>query len=136
MQIRQLSDRISVAPQIEPADLSRLAEAGFTTVIDNRPDVEIGVPLGSEVFADAARAAGLDFHYLPIVPGQMTADLVQDFAAVLDGAPGPVLAYCRSGTRSAHAWALGQAGRMSAEEIIAAGARAGYDLSGLGPYLR
>lgn len=136
MNLHQLTDKIAVSPQIDPADLAGLRAEGFTTLIDNRPDVEIAAALCSERMAAAAAAAGLDFHYLPIIPGRMTMDLVRAFAEVVENSPGRVLAYCRSGTRSSHAWALGQAGRMTADEILDAGARAGYDLSGLAPYLR
>ena len=125
MNPRHLTSGIAVAPQIEPDDFDALAQAGFTTVIANRPDAEVEPTHRSEVMAERAAQAGLVYHYLPIVPGQLGPDQIERFRAILDGSPGPVLAYCRSGTRSATAWALGQAGR-----------NAGYDLSHLAPMLR
>lgn len=136
MELHALTDQLSVSPQIEIEDLPQLAAAGFAVVIDNRPDSEIGADLSSARMAEAAAAAGLAFHYLPVVPGQMTADLVRQLTGIVDATEGKVLAYCRSGTRSATAWALGQAGRRPGQDILRMAAAAGYDLSGIAPYLR
>ena len=141
MDLRRLTDTIFVAPQIDIADLPRLADAGFTTLIDNRPDGEIEAALQSARMAEAAEAAGLAFHYLPIEPGGLTPALADRLGSLIDEAaqgaePGDkILAYCRSGTRSASAWALSQAGRRPRAEILETAARAGYDLSGLAGYL-
>lgn len=136
MHVNHLIDGLAVSPQIAPEDVAPLAEAGFTTLVDNRPDVEVGADLASNRMAALAAEAGLDFHYLPVSPGGLTPDTAARFRQILDAAPGPVLAYCRSGTRSAHLWALARAGQIPAERIIAAGAAAGYDLSGLVRALR
>lgn len=136
MDLRPLTDTLTVAPQIERAELAELAARGFRSVIDNRPDGEIDAALSSAAMAEAAAAAGLEFVYLPYEPGQLTPDLVRDFRAALDRLPGPVLAYCRSGTRCANLWALASAGRLPADEIVARGAAAGYDLSAHLPVLR
>lgn len=133
---RQVTERLAVTPQIDPEDIPALAEAGFTTIIANRPDAEVDLSHGSEAMAGHAAQAGLDFHYLPIVPGQLGPEQIEKFSEILDNAPGPVLAYCRSGTRSITAWALGQAGKKPAGEIIEAARQAGYDLSHLAPLLR
>ena len=136
MDPRQLTDTLAVAPQIEPEDFDALAQAGFTTVIANRPDSEVDPSHQSAAMAERAAQVGIAYHYLPIVPGQLGPDQVQRFRAILDEAEGPVLAYCRSGTRSATAWALGQSGSRPAREIVEAARQAGYDLSYLGPMLR
>lgn len=133
---RHITDKLAVAPQIEPEDMATLAQAGFTTVIANRPDSEVEASHRSDVMASRAAEAGLDYHYLPIVPGQLGPDEVQQFRDIIDNAAGPVLAYCRSGTRSTTAWALGQAGQRPAGEIVEAARQAGYDLSHLAPLLR
>jgi len=133
---RQLTDKLAVTPQIDPEDFATLAQAGFTTVIANRPDSEVEPSHGSDLMARCAAQAGLDYHYLPIVPGQLGPEQVERFLEILDSAPGPVLAYCRSGTRSATVWALGQSGRKPASEIVEAARQAGYDLSHLAPILR
>lgn len=136
MTSRHLTPDFAVAPQIEPEDFDALAQAGFTTVIDNRPDAEVEPTYRSDMMAERAAQAGLAYHYLPIVPGQLGRDQVARFREILDSSTGPVLAYCRSGTRSATAWALGQAGDRPADEILTAGRNAGYDLSHLAPMLR
>ena len=135
MDLRQISPDLAVAPQIDPRDLAAVAAAGFVGVIDNRPDAEIGPAQSSARMAEAAAQAGLQFHYLP-VGGPMTPALVQGFADAMAAAGGPVLAYCRSGTRSATVWAITQAGKRPADEILRLAARAGYDLSHLRAILR
>lgn len=131
MDIRKIDDSISVAPQIEVQDLAELARLGFQSVISNRPDGEAMDQPGQQVMADAARAAGLEFRYLPLAPGQLTPQLIEDFGSAIDAMPGPVLAYCRSGTRSATLWALSQSGNRPPEEILGMAADAGYDLGGI-----
>ena len=131
MDIRSLTPQLSVAPQIMPEDMARLASAGFRTVVCNRPDAENPAQLQSSRMADAAASAGLAFHYLPVEPGHLSPDLIARFTQILDEDEGPILAYCRSGTRSATTWALGQSGRLAAAEILHKAACAGYDLSGI-----
>lgn len=101
--INPLSNEFAVAPQLTPEDMSAVAEAGFKSVIINRPDFEGGPdqPTSSDVMA-AAKAAGLEAVYLPVVSGAMTQQDVEQFSQLLTTLPAPVLAYCRSGTRSTH----------------------------------
>lgn len=131
MDIRKIDDSISVAPQITPDALSELAAMGFRSVICNRPDGEAPDQPGIDEMAAAAAAAGLEFRALPLAPGQLTPTLIEDFGAALDEMPGPVLAYCRSGTRSATLWALSQSGKRAPAEILGMAATAGYDLGGI-----
>jgi len=136
MDLRHLAPDFAVTPQIDPADLAEAAKLGFRSVIDNRPDEEVEPALQGEAIAAAAKAAGLAYYYLPYYPGALTQDLVAAFEAQMETIEGPVLAYCRSGTRSSHLWALWQAGKQPIEEIVRAAAGAGYDHSGLVPLLR
>lgn len=136
MDLRFLTDGLSVAPQIEPTDLPALAAHGFRAVICNRPDAEVPPALQASAIEAATREAGLEFRYIPYVPGPLTRDLLDSFAEALNTLPGPVLAYCRSGTRSCNLWALAEAGQRPAAEIVARGAEAGYDLSAHLPYLQ
>ena len=131
MEIRQVTPGYAVAPQIEPADMAALAAAGFATVINNRPDAEVPPEQQSAAMRAAAEAAGLAYVENPVVNGAMTMDMVIAQAEALAASPGPVFAYCRSGTRSSIVWALGQAGRQPTDDILAALAKAGYDLGGL-----
>lgn len=135
MDLRPLSQTVAVAPQITPEDVAQLAALGYRTLIDNRPDEEVGPELRSEVMARAAAEAGMAFYYLPYYPGEMTFELVEAFEAALAEAPQPVFGYCRSGTRSSHLWAMARAGEEPLDQIVAAAAAAGYDHSALIPVL-
>lgn len=104
MNPRKLADTISVSEQIGIRDMPAIRDAGFRSIICNRPDGEgWGQPAFAEIEA-AAGAAGLQAAYLPVVPGQMTASQVERFSALMRDLPGPVLAYCRSGARAAGLW--------------------------------
>ena len=129
MDIRPLTDTFSAAPQIDPAELPDIAAAGYTTVICNRPDMEVTEDLYAEAMAKAAADAGLEFHVIPVGHGGMSMEMFDQTAEILENSKGPVLAYCRSGTRSTHVWAFTMAGKMPVDDIIAAAARGGYDLS-------
>lgn len=98
-----LTENFAVAPQLSAEDMASVADAGFKSVIINRPDFEGGPdqPTSSDVMA-AARAAGLQVEYQPVISGGMTPADVQRFAQLLGTLPQPVLAYCRTGTRSTH----------------------------------
>jgi uncharacterized protein (TIGR01244 family) len=129
---RHVTDQLSVSPQIRLEDIPAAAAQGFRLIVNNRPDgEEPGQPTSAEVEA-AARAAGLDYAHIP-VRGGPTADQVEAERKLLETAPGPVLAFCRSGTRSIVTWSIGQAlsGARSRDELKALGAQAGYDLSGV-----
>ncbi len=135
MDIRPLSPTYAVSPQISPEDCQAIADAGFTTVICNRPDAEIPPDLCAQTVEAAAKAAGLAFVIIPITHQTLNAENVAAHRAAIDAASGPVLAYCASGTRSSIVWSMGQAGDLPSDEIIAAAAQAGYDLRGLHPQL-
>jgi uncharacterized protein (TIGR01244 family) len=129
---RRVTDAYSVSPQISPDALAEAAAQGFKLVINNRPDGEVpGQPTSAEMEA-AARAAGLDYLYNPVTGGP-NADNVRRQADAVAAAGGPVLAFCRSGTRSIVTWSLGQAlAGADRAELVRLGAAAGYDL---GPVL-
>lgn len=101
--INSLTDSFAVAPQLSPEDMQGVADAGFKSVIINRPDLEGGPqqPTSEAVMA-AARAAGLEVEYQPVVSGAMTPQDVVRFGELLKQLPAPVLAYCRTGTRCTH----------------------------------
>ena len=129
---RHVTDDFTTAPQISLADVAEAARQGFKTLISNRPDgEEPGQPTAAEVAA-AAQAAGLAFHHIP-VRGGPTPEQVEQTQAVLQDADLPVLAFCRSGTRSIITWSLSQAssGALSRADLVGLGRTAGYDLSGV-----
>ena len=108
MEIRQLSEQYYVSGQLAPGDLAALAEHGFRTIVNNRPDDESpGQPASKELAAEAARL-GIRYLYLPVVSGGITDENVADFARASRGLEGPVLLFCRSGARSTALWRLGQ----------------------------
>jgi uncharacterized protein (TIGR01244 family) len=127
---RKLDDTISVAGQITPDDVAAAAAEGFTFVINNRPDGEQpGQPAAAGIEA-AAAAAGLGYRAIPITHAGFSEDQVNAMREALEAAPGPILAFCRSGTRSTFVWALARSRMGDAPDLLAAKAEAaGYDLS-------
>ncbi len=134
LDIRPITPDYAVSPQIEPADLETIRAAGFTTVINNRPDAEIPPQLQNDRMRAAAEAAGLAFVFIPLVHGQL-ADAVAAQAEAMAASAGPVFAYCATGNRCAIVWALSQAGQRPAEELVGMTARHGYRLSHLLPQI-
>lgn len=133
-EFRRVTDQLSVSPQITLEDLPRAAAMGFKLVINNRPDGEDPSQPSSAAVEAAARAAGLQYAYIP-VRGGPTQDQVAEERSILENSEGPVLAFCRSGTRSIITWSLGEAmdGARSRDELVELGLEAGYDLNGVLP---
>ena len=135
MNTKALTAELSVAAQISTADLQTIAEAGFRSVICNRPD---GEGADQPVFSEIERAAkdwGLQVRHLPAVSGKVTDEQGQAFGALMSELPKPVLAFCRTGLRSTTMWALWQAGLSPQNpplpQIIEHAAKAGFDLKGV-----
>ncbi|CAI8930526.1 TIGR01244 family sulfur transferase [Pseudomonas serboccidentalis] len=131
MDIRPLAPGLSVSEQIFPNQLAELKEAGFRTVVCNRPDGEgSDQPLFAEI-KRAAEAVGIEAHYLPAESGKVTDEQGIAFGKLLESLPKPVLAYCRSGMRSTTMWALSQAGKQSLPHIVETAKKAGFDMKGV-----
>lgn len=105
MEVRQLTKDLTVAGQIGPEHIAAIKQAGFKSIVCNRPDSETGA-VPHDMVEDAARAAGLEFRFIPVVPGAITVDNVEDMATALDELPKPVLAYCRTGARCTNLFLL------------------------------
>lgn len=134
--IRPLNDSIAVAPQITPDDIAAIKAAGYVAIVNNRPDdEEPGQPTGEAIRA-AAAAAGMAYTAIPITHAGFSHPQLDAMADALGAVEGPVLAYCRSGTRSCNLWALAaaKAGRNPDLLVLQAEA-AGYDLGALRPTL-
>jgi uncharacterized protein (TIGR01244 family) len=130
--IRPVTDAFAVAPQLSLVDIAAAAGLGYRSLINNRPDGEApGQPSGDEV-REAAKSAGLAYFEIP-VRGGPSADQVRQTSEVISSAPGPILAFCRSGTRSIVTWALSQRETLPRDELIALGEKAGYDLGSMLP---
>ena len=104
LNMNQLSPDFFVAGQISAKDVAQIAAKGVKAIICNRPDGEGLFQPASKDIRAAAEAAGLNFAYIPIVPGRATMDDVQAFATAVKETTGPVLAYCRTGNRSGQLW--------------------------------
>lgn len=98
---RWLTDDVGVAPQLTPPAMAEAARAGFRSVINNRPDFEEGPqqPTNASIEA-AARAAGLDYRFLPVASNYQSPQEIAAFARLLAELPRPILVFCRSGARS------------------------------------
>jgi uncharacterized protein (TIGR01244 family) len=133
-EFRPVTPSFAVSPQIAPEDLTAAKAAGFTLIVNNRPDGESPEqPSGAEIEA-AARSEGLDYAFVP-VRGRPTQEQVYAVSRAVLATSGKTLAYCRSGNRSIMTWALGElmSGARSRDELLGLASAAGYDLSGVLP---
>ena len=127
---RQLDDQVSVSRQIAPEDVAQLKQQGVTMIVNNRPDGEDpGQPLGADIEA-AAKQAGIDYRFVPIRRGMGPSDVEAMQEAIRGCGDGKLVAFCRSGHRSALAWAVARAEEgVPREDIERRAAAAGVDLS-------
>jgi len=131
MDARAISADLSVSGQITADDVRKIADQGYRAIICNRPDGEgMDQPNFEEIEA-AAKALGLEARYLPVTSGKVTDADAEAFAGLMRETPGPVLAYCRTGTRSATLWSLASASSKTVADILAATKAAGYDMAGV-----
>ncbi|RYH09585.1 bifunctional protein tyrosine phosphatase family protein/NAD(P)/FAD-dependent oxidoreductase [Tropicimonas sp. IMCC6043] len=131
MDIKKLTDSISVAGQITAEDLPKIKEAGFRAIICNRPDGEGNDQPTFEEIEMTAQGLGLECRYLPVTSGMVQDEQAVEFGQALTELPGPVLAYCRSGMRSTTLWSLSHAKDMETTRILATAKAAGYDMGGV-----
>lgn len=132
MTFKRLSESFSASPQLTEADVASAAEAGFRTIIDHRPDAEDAGQLSAADMEALAQRHGLAFAHIPVTTaGAIGETDIARMRAALEQSPGPVLGYCRSGTRAAMMWALSQVGETTPEALLKAGADAGFDLSAI-----
>jgi uncharacterized protein (TIGR01244 family) len=135
MELRKLTDDLSVSAQIEPADIPRLAGQGFRAIVCNRPDGEAPGQPEAKAVQEAAAAHGIEVVYQPVVASAISDADVAAFDSALKELPKPVMAYCRTGMRCTALWSLSQAGKLPTQEILQKAMRAGYDMSPIAPRL-
>lgn len=135
MKLNAITPTYAAMPQISAEDVAALKEAGIALIICNRPDAEVPPEFSAAALRAAAEAAGIAFADNPVSNADLSLDHVQRQGELVAEAGGPVLAYCRSGTRSSILWALSQAGARPTDEILLACARAGFSLDHLRPTL-
>jgi sulfide:quinone oxidoreductase len=131
MDLKQISQDLSVSEQISAADVVTLKQKGFRSIICNRPDGEAADQPTFKEIEEAAKAAGLSALYIPVKTGLVTDADAAAFGTALRELPGPVFAYCRTGTRSTTLWCLSQAKTMPIADILSAAKAAGYDMNGV-----
>ncbi|HBC56457.1 MAG TPA: TIGR01244 family phosphatase [Gammaproteobacteria bacterium] len=131
MQCSHLTSEFAVSVQISPDDVPEIAKLGFKTIINNRPDDEADNQPSSSQLAEVAQKEGIEYHHQPVISGNITDQDIDIFEQLLDSVEGPVLAFCRTGTRCTVLWALSQVGTLNTEEILSRCHQAGYDLSSL-----
>lgn len=135
MDIRPLDQTLSTSPQVAVNDLRSLAAQGYRSVISNRPDGETPDQPSAAEIATAAKAAGLEFRHIPVVGGAIGEADIAAFETALAELPGPILGFCRTGTRTTTLWALAHRDDQSADALIETARTAGYDLAALKPRL-
>jgi sulfide:quinone oxidoreductase len=131
-QLVSLAPGLSVTGRLDRPDIESLAHAGVRTIINNRPDGEDPGQLPAAEARRLAEALGIAYHHIPITAATLSRADVDAFAATLRNAPTPVVAHCRSGTRSTLLWALSRM-REGADPfaLVAEAARHGIDIASL-----
>lgn len=130
--MKRISDTLYIGPQLTADDIRHARAKGFAAIINNRPDGEEPDQPSAAENRIAAENEGLGYSHIPVVPGRISEDQVRAFQKALSEAGGPVLAHCKTGTRSATLYVIGEVldGRMTTDELAPLGQSLGVDLSG------
>ena len=128
MNIIKLTETLAVSPQITPAEVAEVAAAGYRVLINNRPDGEEASQPRNADIAEAAAAAGLEYHYMPVNALDFPGRDFQAMCELMADEDKPVLAFCRTGTRCTNLWVASKAGEAR-EAAIHAARQLGFDLS-------
>jgi sulfide:quinone oxidoreductase len=131
MEIRKLTDSISVSPQVAIEDIKAIAEAGFKTVICNRPNGESDDQPDLALIESECQKHGLMYVSQPVISGNISDQDVEAFDQFLASAQTPIFAFCRTGTRCTMLWGMAEGSRQPSQTIIEIAANAGYDLNGI-----
>lgn len=128
MNAATLTETIAVAGQIQPSQVASIAARGYKVLVNNRPDgEEPGQPTSAQI-EQAALAAGLEYHHLPVTASDFPGPDVDLIAGLFDDESRPLFAFCRSGTRCTNLWVITRSGEARRQAIERA-QRLGYDLS-------
>lgn len=133
MQLKQVNQEFYVADQISQLDVAELANKGVKTIICNRPDGEGADQPNIIEIQEVASTHGIQVEYLPVVSGRVTDEQAEEFKSVYQAAQKPILAFCRTGTRSMTLWGLSQVSGLSIDQMLLVSKMMGYDLQGLVP---
>jgi uncharacterized protein (TIGR01244 family) len=130
--LMELAPSITAAGALTRDNIEALAAAGTKVIVNNRPDGEDPGQLAADEARELCAARGIAYHHIPFVAATLTTADVDAFAAVLKNAPGPLVAHCRSGTRSTMIWALTRMREgADPDALVALGARNGVDIAAL-----
>ncbi len=131
---RKLTDTVFASPQIGVDDVEEAKRLGIALIVNNRPEGESDDQTSGADIETRAKALGINYIAIPVTHAGFSEGQVVAMAAALDDAKGPILAYCRSGTRSTLLWALAEASRGgNPQKISGQAAQAGYDISPVRP---
>jgi uncharacterized protein (TIGR01244 family) len=134
MNIVKLTDNVAVAAQITADDVAAIAAAGYKVLINNRPDGEDASQPSAAAIGAAARAAGLEYHHMPVTAANFPGVDFDAMSDLLDDPTRPVLAFCRSGTRCANLWVAGRED-ATREEAARVASQRGFDLAMASKYI-
>jgi uncharacterized protein (TIGR01244 family) len=133
---RQITDEFWASPQIALDEVAEAKARGFVLIVNNRPEGESDDQTPGATIEAATRSAGMDYVAIPVTHAGFSEEQVKAMAKAIEGAEGPMLAYCRSGTRSTLLWSLAQASLGRDPDALAEqAARGGYDLASIRPLL-
>ena len=135
LDVKQVHPEYWVCGQIEPGDMTQAAEWGVRTIINCRPDNESEGQVSSADLEVAARAAGIQYHHVPMKPGQLEPGVVARYTRAVEGSEEPILGFCRTGKRAMILWAVANPRELDVEQRIAAANQGGFDLSNLRPII-
>lgn len=133
MQLKQVNPEFWVADQITAQDIELIAARGIKTVFCNRPDGEGPDQPNVIEIEQVLKPYGIQIQYLPVVSGKVTDEQAEEFKQLYLQAQKPLLAYCRSGTRSITLWALSQVADQTLDQMLLTAKTLGYDLQGVVP---
>lgn len=134
----KISEKLFVSPQPSLGDIRSMHAEGFSALVNNRPDGEDGIQPGTRAERQEAERAGLSYAYVPVALGSITEADVRAFQRAVEESAGPVLAHCKSGTRSLTLYLIGEVldGRMSADDVVEFGREHGFDASAAHAWLK
>ena len=135
MELKPVNSDYCVCGQIDPGDVAQAAAKGIRTIINCRPDNEVEGQVSSADLEAAAQAAGIQYHHVPMKPGQLEPGVVARYTRAMGGVDRPVLGFCRTGKRAMILWAVANPHELDVEQRLSAASAGGFDLSNLQPLM-
>lgn len=135
MRSSRISDRVLVGDQPTEQDLTALASAGVSSVVNLRREGEAKQPLGPQDEGAAAAAAGLAYHHVPVSMSDVGPEQVEAVRAAIKGAAdGPVYVHCGMGQRASALALVALAPEMglTADDVFARARDSGFPIEDAG----